>query len=165
MASTYEPIATTTLGTAAATITFSSISSSYTDLKIVLVGTTTGSVVPAIRLNGDTASNYSDTYLTGDGASVTSGRTTSSTEMFITENTTTSTTVPIMINLDILSYRSAVNKTVLSSNSADKNGSGVVERVVGLWRNTAAITSVELRARSSTWATGTTATLYGILKA
>jgi hypothetical protein len=49
MPATYEPIATTTLGGAAATITFSSISSAYTDLRIVLVGTTTASVVPALR--------------------------------------------------------------------------------------------------------------------
>jgi hypothetical protein len=35
MAKTYEPIATTTLGTAAATVTFSSISGTYTDLVLV----------------------------------------------------------------------------------------------------------------------------------
>ena len=165
MPATYEPIATTTLGGAAATITFSSISSAYTDLRIVLVGTTTASVVPALRLNSDTASNYSNTSLFGDGSSASSGRNTSSTEMFMTDNTSTSTTIPIMIDINIFNYAGSTNKTILSANSSDKNGSGVVERVVGLWRNTAAITSVELRARSSTWASGTTATLYGILKA
>jgi hypothetical protein len=35
MASTYEPIATTTLGTATASVTFSSISGAYTDLVLV----------------------------------------------------------------------------------------------------------------------------------
>jgi hypothetical protein len=103
--------------------------------------------------------------LFGDGSSASSGRNTSSTEMFMTDNTSTSTTIPIMIDINIFNYAGSTNKTILSANSSDKNGSGVVERVVGLWRNTAAITSVELRARSSTWASGTTATLYGILKA
>jgi hypothetical protein len=36
MATTYEPIATTTLGTAAAFITFSSIPATYTDLRLVV---------------------------------------------------------------------------------------------------------------------------------
>ena len=165
MPATYENIATTTLGSAAASITFSSISSAYTDLRIVLVGTTTAGVVPALRLNSDTGSNYSNTSLFGSGSSAVSGRNTNTTEMFMTDNTSTSTTVPILIEIDIFNYRGSTNKTLLSANSSDKNGSGGVERVVGLWRNTAAITSVELRARSSTWATGTTATLYGILRA
>jgi hypothetical protein len=38
--STEVAIATTTLGSAASTITFSSISGSYTDLRLVLVGNT-----------------------------------------------------------------------------------------------------------------------------
>jgi hypothetical protein len=37
MPATYEPIATTTLGTAAAFITFSSIPATYTDLRLVIV--------------------------------------------------------------------------------------------------------------------------------
>ena len=41
MATTYEPIATTTLGSAAASITFSSIAGTYTDLRLVL------SLIPA----------------------------------------------------------------------------------------------------------------------
>ena len=38
MASTYEKIATTTLGSATASYTFSSISGTYTDLILILVG-------------------------------------------------------------------------------------------------------------------------------
>jgi hypothetical protein len=39
MAITYEPIATTTLGTAEASVTFSTISGAYTDLVLVIEGT------------------------------------------------------------------------------------------------------------------------------
>jgi len=54
MPKTYEPIATTTLGSNQTTITFSSIPSTYTDLVIVSnMGTTTASY-PFIRFNGDT---------------------------------------------------------------------------------------------------------------
>ena len=38
MAITYEPIATNTLGSAAASVTFSSISGTYTDLVVVVSG-------------------------------------------------------------------------------------------------------------------------------
>ena len=40
---TYEPIATQTLASAAASITFSSIAATYTDLRLVLTCTTKGS--------------------------------------------------------------------------------------------------------------------------
>ena len=165
MPATYEPIATTTLSSTASTITFSSISGSYTDLRIILTATTTASVVPSLRFNSNTATNYSNTSLHGNGSTANSGRNTSTNEMFMTDNTQTSTTIPILVDINIFSYSGSTNKTVLSCNSGDLNGSGVVERVVGLWRQTAAITSIELRARSTTWASGTTATLYGILKA
>jgi hypothetical protein len=40
--------------------------------------------------------------------------------------------------------------------------SGGTEAVVGLWRNTAAITDIQLFAAASTFAIGSTFTLYGI---
>ena len=66
-----------------------------------------------------------------------------------------------LYTLDIFSYTGSTNKTVLVTNSVDQNGSGQVGRVVGLWRNTAAITTITL-SDSSNFAIGTTATLYGI---
>ena len=63
MASTYEPIATTTLGSAASSITFSSIPATYTDLRLVLVHTPSASTGNAqMQFNSDTATNYSYTY-------------------------------------------------------------------------------------------------------
>jgi ethanolamine utilization microcompartment shell protein EutL len=75
MAKTYEPIATTTLGSAAASYTFSSISGSYTDLILVVDATTTaGNRALQLVLNSDTGTNYSATYITGDGSSTASSR-------------------------------------------------------------------------------------------
>jgi hypothetical protein len=165
MPSTYEPIATQTLGSTAASITFSSIAASWTDLRLVWVGTTTAAVNPSLRLNGNTTSIYSNTTLAGDGASAFADRNSNNTELFFASSISTSTSIPVMCTIDIFSYAGSTNKTMLSVASADLNGSGIVERNVGLCRLTAAITSIELRARSTTWAVGTTATLYGILKA
>ena len=63
MAATYEPIATTTLGSAASSITFNSIPATYTDLRVVLVGTTTATANCWLTFNSDGATNYSDTFL------------------------------------------------------------------------------------------------------
>jgi hypothetical protein len=161
--STEVVIASQTLGSTAATITFSSIPATYTDLRIVLVNTTTASVIPSLRINGNTTSVYSNTMLYGDGSVAGSGRNSNTTELFFTDTVSTSTTIPVMYTIDLFSYSGSTNKTMLSTASGDLNGSGGVERNVGLCRLTAAITSIELRARSSTWAAGTVATLYGIL--
>jgi hypothetical protein len=54
----------------------------------------------------------------------------------------------------------------LLTGGTDNNGSGGVTRSVGLWRSTSAITSISLFIDgTTTFSTGTTATLYGILKA
>jgi len=133
MPATYEPIATTTLGSAAATITFSSIPATYTDLVIVFAGTATANLNPLMSFNSDSGTNYSTTVS--------------------------------LCRISIFSYTAAVNKTALIEYSSDRNGTGFVERLVGLWRSTASITTVSLSTSTSTFAAGTTATLYGILKA
>lgn len=165
MAITYEKIATTTLGSANSTITFSSISSAYTDLRIIMTATGDSASIGQLRFNGDTASNYSSTYLYGNGTSALSSNRTARAGIDFFEGSV-STTIPSLATIDIFSYTStSVNKTCLITGSLDRNGSGQVENIVGLWRSTAAITSVTLRGNGMNWAIGTTATIYGILKA
>jgi hypothetical protein len=165
MATTYEKIATTTLGSAAADITFSSISSAYTDLRLVIVCTTASSSNMCLQFNGDTGTNYSSTFLSGNGTSAASSRLTSWDSVILDTSPNTSTTVPELFTADIFSYAGGTNKTVLGTMSADRNGSGGVNGSVNLWRNTSAITSIKVYAAGVNLSTGTTATLYGILKA
>jgi hypothetical protein len=163
MPATYEPIATTTLGSAASTITFSSIPSTYTDLRIVLVTVTSTTNYPRLRYNSDSGANYSDTYLYGNGSSATSGRNTGNTKIVVPQGGSTSTTVPTFFTYDIFSYAGSTNKTCLITCQTDQNGSGNVERNVGLWRSTSAITTIELGLdNAGNYNSGTTATLYGI---
>jgi len=164
MATTYDKIATTTLGSAS-TITFSSIASSWTDLRLVLVNKDAAYANNDVyfQFNGDTATNYSYTTLVGDGASASSGRATSTADGIkagANGNTEWSLT-----EIDVFSYASSTYKTALVNGSRDKNGSGTVQRIVGLWRSTSAITSIKLLSGTGNFATGTIATLYGILKA
>lgn len=165
MAVTYEPIATTTLGSTASTITFSSISGSYTDLRLVIVGISGTSTNIALRFNSDTGSNYSRTRLISTGSSVSSTVASNDTEIDLNRENL-STTIPSLYAVDIFSYSGSTFKTLLCSCNEDRNGSGSVVSTVGMWRSTSAITTILLTTLSGdTFGIGTTATLYGILRA
>ena len=165
MPTTYEPIATTTLGSAAASITFSSIASSWTDLRLVLIGTSSAGGTGYIRFNSDSGTNYSVTFLRGNGSAASSVRSTNRTELIFNGDTGISTTIPNMALVDVFSYTASTNKTALLTSEEDANGSGSVERMVGMWRNTSAITTITLSLSGGNFASGFTATLYGVKNA
>jgi hypothetical protein len=166
MPATYEPIATTTLGSAAASITFSSIASSWTDLRLAWTGTSTiNTVSMRLRFNADSATNYSNTTFLGDGSAAASYRNTNRPQIDLPPTGGVSTTVPTFITVDVFSYAGSTFKTVLATGSDDRNGSGYATRDVGLWRSTSAITELALSVSSGNFAIGTTATLYGIKNA
>ena len=162
---TMVPIATQTLGSAAASITFSSIPGTYTDLRLVLSNAVTvaGGNDIQFRFNGDTATNYSITGLHGSGTTATSVSTTSATVIDPDASSAvgTSATVPNLYTIDVFSYAGSTNKTCLVINSEDHNGTGDVGLSVALWRSTAAITSITILCGSNLL-TGTIATLWGI---
>ena len=165
MATTYEKIATTTLGSSNANITFSSIPSTYTDLRFVVTGTSVTSFATLlIRFNSDTASNYSQTRIVGSGAAASSQRETSATSIRAALSSGFGPTEPSFISVDVFSYADSTYKTALVEASCDRNGAGSVERAVGLWQSTSAITTILIN-NANQFTTGTTATLYGILKA
>ena len=163
MATTYDKIATTTLGSSAASITFSSIAASWTDLRLVMTTTTSTGSITELQFNGDTGTNYSNTVLYGDGTSAYSSNLT--TNNFIYTYAGSTATIPVFYTIDIFSYAGSTYKTALLTGSGDGNGSGRVANIVGLWRSTSAITSVTVLPNSGTYSTGTTATLYGIKSA
>jgi hypothetical protein len=169
MPATYEPIATTTTGAGVSTITFSSITSAYTDLRIAITFTgAAGGTQGNLRFNGDSGTNYSFTRLNGNGSTASSGTNTNANAIYYGDYTAvgTSTTIPEFSSIDIFSYAGSTFKTVLENSAADYNGSGGVCYQVGLWRNTAAITSITLILQGGTnFGTGSTATLYGIKNA
>jgi hypothetical protein len=158
MPATYEPIATTTLAAGTASITFSTIPATYTDLVLVFNGTAASAQFMELRFNGDTATNYSATRLSGNGSSASSDRTSTSDVMQV-GNLHTAQTTNI---LQIMNYANATTfKTVLCrSNQA---GAQVSARV-GLWRKTPeAITTILVRpGGGANFSIGCEFTLYGI---
>jgi hypothetical protein len=159
---TYEAIATQTLGTAAATVTFSSIPSTYTDLVLISSPANNTSESLYFRINGDTGSSYSTTYMTGNGTAASSARQASNTTGILAgaPNVGLSSTVYGTSIIQVMNYSNATTyKTALCRwglASAETNAT------VGLWRSTAAITSVTLLVVSGTFSVGSTFSLYGI---
>lgn len=158
---TYDLIASQTLASAASSITFSSIAASWTDLRLVLTASATSATTAYSYVNGDNSGgHYSSTNIYGDGTNSGSQKTTNTNGINLTINS-----IPTgkwaTFTIDYLSYAGSTYKTYLTTESNDQNGTGYTSRWVALWRNTAAITSVTLYV-DTTFATGTTASLYGI---
>ena len=165
---TYTPIATQTLGSAQATVTFSSIPSTYTDLILVTSARVTGNVNSddiLVTLNSDTGSNYSALYVTGTGTSALSGKNTSTSKGYwiyvVGANIAASTFTSDIMNLK--SYSNTTTYKSMVSRSANSSGGTAVRSA--LWRSTSAINSIALNCPNSNIAAGSTFTLYGILAA
>jgi hypothetical protein len=161
MPSTYTTIATQTLGSAAATVTFSSIPSTYTDLVLIITPqSSSGTASVDIQLNGDTGTNYSLTYLYGTGSSAASGRD-SNTAIAGGGSAVATANIFLTNTVQIQNYsNTTTNKTLLMRTG---NTDGNVLTAVSIWRNTAAITSISLKlATAVNFTTGSTFTLYGI---
>lgn len=154
MTATYEAIATTTLGSAQSSVTFSSISGSYTDLVIVIAGTVNSATAFDVTFNSDTGSNYSATRLTGNGSTATSTRSSNGTNMPLGYITTTQSVsvIHIMNYSNTTTYKTAIAR----GNAADT----LTNAIVGLWRSTSAITSISFAGGS--FQSGSTFTLYGV---
>ena len=155
---TYALIESQTLGSATATVTFSSISGSYTDLILIANLLPASSARVKLRVNSDSGSNYSYTILYGTGASAGSGRESSISEINYYWSGLPSGWSNYILNFQDYS-NTTTNKTILA-----RGNSTAVETFanVGLWRNTSAITSIELRSSVGTFDTGSTFKLYGI---
>jgi hypothetical protein len=158
---TYEAIATQTLGSNAASVTFSSISGAYTDLIMVVNAiTSTASEYMSINLNSDTGSNYSRTNLAGNGTSAVSVRGSNETVGYIGAETYGTNALKFNTVVHFMNYANTTTyKTFLSrANHVDL----AAEAIVGLWRSTSAITTIKV---NSNFATGSTFSLYGIAAA
>lgn len=163
---TYEPIATTTLGSNG-TITFSSIPNTYTDLRLIINGgiANYGWNI-RWRYNNDNSAIYSYTSLYGESSSAYSNRVTGDTKFATTPGIGSgNNSLSIISLIDILNYANTnVFKSTLSRTGEVPT---MTYGVVGLYRSTAAINSIFIYCGASddgvaNLYAGTTATLYGI---
>jgi hypothetical protein len=162
---TYTLISSTTLSTATTTVTFSSIPSTYTDLVLVLsLKTSNPAYQPIVRFNSDTGSNYSATAISGNGSSAVSSRHTNQNGIYCNPGAGTGGTVGNFMPW-IISVQDYANTTTYKSALARfNNPDSLTNALVGLWRNTAAITSISIVAESGSgdFQSNSTFRLYGI---
>jgi hypothetical protein len=177
--STYTPIATTTLGTAVSSYTFSSIPSTYTDLILVASCQSTTSSNADTRAfvqvgNGsvDTGSNYSYTAVYGTGAAAGSVRESSRTQIDqIVYNATANNSEFGLLTYHFFNYSNTnIYKTVMQRANQNLNSYGTryVATQVALWRSTSAIDTIKIYTggpSAGNWSVGSTFTLYGIAAA
>ena len=165
MTSTYEKIATTTLVSATRTVTLASIPATYTDLRLVISNTKhsfagSGKVFDSVmQFNNDTGNNYSITTLVGNGTSASSSRNTNSPDVGIDWPQASSD--PALFTFDIMNYSNTTTyKTVIYRGNITNSQ---VAAYVSLWRNTAAISEIDITVSATyTISAGTVITLYGI---
>lgn len=161
MTTTYNCIATTTLSTATASVTFSSISGTYTDLILIISGASSNDTQVQLQFNGDTSTNYSSNTFYGDGTSrggVRSGGQTQGTIGGIASGE------PSVNIIQIMNYSNTTTKKgVLGKYVNINSGYGEVGLRVVLWSSTSAITSIKVMMPSTyTYSSGCVFTLYGI---
>ena len=162
----YESIATVTLGSAASSIDFTSIPSTYQHLQIRFMGSMTAGGPDDLRIqfNADTGNNYARHYLVGNGSTANASGTATTSFGVIGGNTlpTAANTFGVAV-IDILDYANTNKyKTMRALAGNDANGTGYVGISSTLWQNTNAVTSIKLFPSSRTFPQYSTAALYGI---
>ena len=171
----FESIATVTVGAGgAASVTFSSIPSTFTHLQIRGImrdqRATYGNSGSSYSFNGDNANNYSWHSMQGDGSTATARNATTTYRMATNSGAArgapTNTFGAIVV--DILDYANTSKfKTARALSGVDINGTvsgygGVIELVSGNWRSTSAITSITITPENPNYVQYSQFALYGI---
>ena len=171
----YESIATLNGTGSSATITFSSIPSTYKHLQIRFIAKTTstgGSDFPLdMRFNSDTASNYPHHELWGDGTTAQANGAAATTRIPLSSRIPDSfsswvNTFEVGV-IDIHDYASTSKyKTAKAILGKNINTTGAADQEIklksGLWMSTSAINSISFITSGSNWTTTTQFALYGI---
>lgn len=156
MASTYDLIETTTLASAASSVTFSSITQDYRDLVLVVdANSTTGNCLLRLVFNNDQTNNYYQVYMSAapSSASLTQGFI----DTFINPNDAEES----LAIFQIMDYSATdKHKTVLI-----RSGRPDVSQLFASaqrWGDTSAITEIDINSALNAFASGSTFSLYGI---
>jgi hypothetical protein len=157
--STYVPVATQTLNSAASEVIFSSIPQNYTDL--VIIGSTKNTAnngdEVCIRFNADTGSNYARTRIYGNGSTAAASNSSNTSKGALGINSTSNFT-PFIAHVQNYTNE-GVYKTVLSRGTSPDYASSYVSS----WRSTSPIKTITLLPDSgTTFVSGSKFTIYGI---
>lgn len=171
MTITYVKIASVAVGVGgSASIDFSSIPATYTDLlvKVSARGNGTGTTMAInVRFNGSSAANYSYRALQGSGAAAISYTSSGGTSCNIGNGAASSSTANTFNSTDIYipNYLSSNAKSISFDDANETNAATAYATLTaGLWNQTAAINQITLAdySSSTSFVQYSSATLYGI---
>jgi hypothetical protein len=165
MPSTYTLISSNVLTSSAASVTFSAIPSTYTDL-VLRFSVRASSAPEAIRLVLNSWGNGSQTTLYGNGASATSDRdtATSGTNLYNINNSSSTSNTFTSGEVYIPSYTVSQNKPLSAFHAQENNGTTAwIQATAGLKSSTASITSISFETvYGGNFVSGSSFYLYGI---
>jgi len=173
MPATYTLISSNVLTSTAATVTFSAIPATYTDLvlRYSLRTDRAGETwdIADITFNGNTSSLYSMTNLDADGSAASSARVANNTSLYSSRLDAAAATSNTFGNgeLYIPSYTASQNKAISDYGVQETNGSVAYIRANAfLFRSTTAISSIKFAPTFGTnFVSGSSFYLYGISNA
>jgi hypothetical protein len=159
-AATYKVIETQTLPSTTGSVTFNNIPQTYTDLVMVIAGTSSSHMDMAWRANNDTGNNYFGQRW----QATTSSQSSDSSSNANQANASTFGTSQSMCIFQYMSYSSTtLRKTCIQWNS--NYSQDIITLGTCSWNNTAAITRLDFNTpggQSGQYVAGTRFTLYGI---
>ena len=167
MANTFELISSTVVGSGGAgSIDFTSIPSTYTDLKLILSARGASTALYAnIKLNNSSSAIYSLRTIYGDGSAASSQNDSGATyfERFLMVSSAYTANTFSNGELYIPNYAGSANKSVMYDSVNENNAtSSQMFMVAGLWASTAAINQITLTPNTGNFAEYSSAYLYGI---
>ena len=170
MPATYTLISSNVLASSAASVTFSAIPATYTDLVIRLSARTTESAGAdpsgiSYTFNSDTSSNYSRRNVQGSGSAASSTGYANQTYLrgsYANGAGNTSNTFS-SVEIYIPSYLSTSSRPISVFGAQENNTTAAyIEAIAELYRGSSAISSIKLEADASSFVSGSSFYLYGI---
>ena len=161
-------IETKTLGTAAASIQFTSIPQTFTDLLVLLLvrnNTSSGTQTQVFLSFNNLTSNLSSRYLDANGSSVISANLTNQLRVGSVPNINAGANIFGSASVYISNYATTLTKPVSIDSLGENNVSASNQTLsAGLWASASAVTSIQIAPLSDNFVAGSTISLYGILK-
>ena len=166
MATTFELISSVTVGAGgAASVSFTSIPSTFTDLVLKLSTRSTGSTNEiAATFNGST-SGFTGKQLYGSGSSAGSNTSTAG-NMGLTEDSSYTANTFNSVDIYLPNYASGNYKSYGVDSVTENNGTqAYASLIANLWSNTAGLTSITATCQGGSFTQYSTAYLYGVKNA
>jgi hypothetical protein len=173
MASTYTLISSNVLSSSAASVTFSAIPSTYTDLVLRWSARSDYASdtinVSNLQINSDSGANYSMTYVRGNSSAASSSRESGQTQSYLGQVPAAMATSNTFNNGELYfsSYTASQIKPISSVNMQENNtssaGNAYVNAIAHLYNSTTAISSIKVALNGgNNFVSGSSFYLYGI---